>query len=175
MSRFNNDYILDSKEDYWAWICWEGRRKKVLNGKPGKAALQDLERALLAMPHKRLIEGTLCDGKTGVCAMGAWLYRRYVDEGMRPRDAWRKLQVEGRAKGPHDYWLIENDTFGEYQRTIDIGSRDLGITKTLAEIVAYINDEEVFSFLPSEMIPEKRYDEVLRRVRGYIAAATTRP
>ena len=161
MSRFNMDGC-DSQEAMWAWIRWEGRRKKVLNGKPGKAALQDLERALLVMPHKRLIEGALCDGKTGVCAMGAWLYRRYVDQGMRPRDAWRKLQVEGIPKGGQ--WF--DDGVGEeLQRSIDLGARDLGITKTLAEIVAYTNDEDVSWHLT----PEKRYEEVLRRVRGYIA------
>ena len=48
-------------DDDWilSWGRWIARTNKVLKGKPGRAALLDLERVLLAMPHKRLIEGSL--------------------------------------------------------------------------------------------------------------------
>ena len=91
MSRFNDgdDYDLSDEWAVLAYGRWMGRRKVVLNGRPGKAALIQLEAALEALPHKRLIEGGLCDG-TGVCAVGAWLYRHYVDEdGLTPKAAWR--------------------------------------------------------------------------------------
>ena len=41
--------------------------------------------------------------------------------------------------------------------------KELGVTKTLAEVVAYINDEEVYA-----TTPEARYARVLELVRRYM-------
>jgi len=142
---------------------WMGRRKKVLNGKPGKEALANLHEALLAMPHKRLIEGSLCDG-SGVCAVGAWIYRRWVDAGMAPRKAWKALQSIGKGKeaGDYDYW--ENGAYEEWSRTIDIAHQELDITRTLAEVVSEVNDEG----RGYGCTPEVRYDRVLEWVRNHL-------
>ena len=156
MSRFGDGDYPDDLDSLLAEGRWRGRRKAVLNGRPGKVALAELEQALLAMPHKRLIEGTLCDG-TGVCANGAWLYRHYVDGGLSPREAWRKLKNEGKAR---DSWF-GGET--ELDRTVAIMVKELGVTKTLAEVVAFINDEEVYA-----TTPEGRYAQVLERVRRYM-------
>ena len=156
MSRFSDDdsYDLDS---LLAQGRWMGRRKAVLNGRHGKAALADLERALLAMPYKGLIEGSLCDG-TGVCANGAWLYRHYVDGGLSPREAWRKLKKDGKER------FFGNDEGAELDRTVAMTVKELGVTQTLAEVVAYINDEEVLD----TATPEARYTRVLELIQRYM-------
>ena len=155
MSRFDDNAPGDL-ETLLAQGRWMGRRKAVLNGRPGKAALAELERVLLAMPHKRLIEGTLCDG-TGVCANGAWLYRHWVDGGLSPREAWRKLKTEGTTR---DFWFSGKT---ELDRTVAMTVKELGVTKTLAEVVAYINDEEAWA-----TAPERRYAQVLELVQRYM-------
>lgn len=143
-----------------------GRRKKALMGRPGLTALQDLEAALTAMPHKRLIAGSLCDGKTGMCAMGAWLYRHWVDrDGLTPREAWKRLQSENkRAASEWDYGYFEWDETDELDRTIDVGIRELDITRTLAEVVAEMNDERC-----AHITPEERHKRALQWVRDRIA------
>lgn len=155
MSRFYDDDD-GSIEARLAYGRWRGRCAVVLRGKPGKAALKDLERALLLMPHKRLIEGDLCDGN-GVCANGAWVYRHYVDQGVSPREAWRRLKKEGRSK---------DDLFrsgADLERTVKIASENLGITRTLAEIVAWVNDDKTWA--PT---PEVRYARVLKWVQQHL-------
>ena len=156
MTRFSDGDDPGDLESLLAQGRWMGSRKAVLNGRPGKAALADLERALLAMPHKRLIEGSLCDG-TGVCANGAWLYRHYVDGGLSPREAWRKLKSEGKSRG---FWDTEG---AELDRTVAMTVKELGVTQTLAEVVAFINDEEAYG-----TTPEVRYASVLALVRRYM-------
>ncbi len=155
MSRFGESDD-DDNESILAGGRWIARRNKVLKGRPGRKALRELERALVLMPHKRLIEGSLCDG-SNVCVIGAWLYRRYVDDGMTPRDAWSKLQ-EGKSEF--------DDDWAELERTITKGHTDLGITRTLAEVVAYVNDEQEGWRASS---PESLYNAVLLWVRQYMA------
>ncbi len=135
---------------------WMGRRKKVLEGKPGKEALADLREALLAMPHKRLIEGELCDG-SDVCVIGAWIYRRWVDSGTTPRKAWKALRSIGKGKEAGEYAYWDNGSYEEWSRTIDIGHQELGITRTLAEVASEVNDEGA----GYGCTPEVRYDKVL--------------
>ena len=162
MSRFDQDGP-DDLDSLLAYGRWMGRRKAVLNGRPGKDALKELEQVLLQLPHKKLIKGGLCNGEA-VCAMGGWLYRHWVEGGMRPKDAWKKLRSVGRqGKEP---W---GDSYEELERTIEAGSTELGITKTLAEVVAYINDEEgYFLWKHGDQQLTERYNFVLKKVRRYI-------
>ena len=172
MGRY--DWMEPCGEDWLAYGRWLGRVKTVLNGKPGREALQELERVLLAMPHKRLIEGTLCDtgGKfgfdedrgreCGVCAVGAWVYRRWVDGGMSPRAAWKKLKTVGREEDWRAYWT--DDSYDEYERTTKAAVAELGITETLAMLVSYENDEGFW-----RRTPERRYEDVLGWIRRVLA------
>ena len=133
MSRFSEGDSSDGWElTYGRWIC---RVRQVLKGKPGQAALRDLKRALETLPKKVLIEGTLGNG-CGVCANGAWLYRHWVYQGIAPRVAWRRLRSVERGE-----WHDWEDTGFEYHRTIEVTTRELGITQTLADLVAFENDE----------------------------------
>lgn len=180
---------------------WIAKTNKVLKGKPGRSALQDLERVLLAMPHKRLIEGRLVEtggenqleaerhawaqrliakGKNqpalkssyvrecGMCVVGAWVYRRKVDEGMTPRAAWKSLKSLGQPNRATRNWKIaydDSDGYDNFQRTLDVGVAELGITRTLAQIVSYENDEGAYY----KRSPEQRYAYVLDFVRRAIA------
>lgn len=186
MSRFT--WMENDLDDDWALQHgrWIAKTNKVLKGNPGRAALQDLERVLLAIPHKRLIEGTLCatgsavavydkDSLTnlqgrecGMCVVGAWVYRRWGDEGMTPRDAWKKLKSIGQ-----DQWSAssyDDDGYEAFERTLDVGVAELGITRTLAQIVSYENDG-----IYSLRSPEQRYayvlDFVRRALRGLVSYA----
>lgn len=97
-----------------------------------------------------------------MCVVGAWVYRRWVDEGMSPRDAWKKL------KGvTSDQWMAsdyDDDGYEAFERTLDVGVAVLGITRTLAQIVSYENDG-----VYSVRSPEQRYTYVLSWVRRALA------
>ena len=159
MSRFSEYDGSGDLDELLAQGRWMGRRKAVLNGRPGRLALAELEGVLINMAHKRLAEGGLCDG-SNVCVVGAWLYRRWVDSGMSPRAAWGKLKTEGKGKEPDYDW---DNPDGELDRTIKMATEMLGITRTLAEVLAFINDEEVYA-----TTPETRYEQVLQRVQRYL-------
>ncbi len=187
-------------DDDWmlSWGRWIARTNKVLKGKPGRAALQDLERVLLAMPHKRLIEGALVvtggenqqdaerfgwvqrltgerlkaggnnatniyGRECGMCVVGAWVYRRWVDEGMSPRDAWKKLKSVG--SDGRDQPFRDDDGYDAFERTLNVGVAELGITRTLAQIVSYENDEGAYY----RRSPEGRYAYVLGWIRRALA------
>jgi len=157
VSRFNEDG-WDDEDSVLAYGRYLARRKSVLNGRPGRQALRELERALVLMGHKRLIEGSLCNG-SDVCVMGAWLYRRYVDDGATPRAVWARLQD---GKGIYH----DDDSWEELERTMTKAVDDLGITRTLAEVMASVNDEEVGW---RAQTPERRYDLILDWVRQHMA------
>ncbi len=64
------------EEDYPGQFgLWQGNCKRSLKGKDGQAELKELRAALLALPEKRLIHGSLIDADGEVCAVGA--YARY--------------------------------------------------------------------------------------------------
>jgi len=161
MSRFSWMDNGGDEDSNLATGRWIARKNKVLGGSPGKKALAELEKALGAMPHKRLIEGTLCDGSS-VCVVGGWIYRRWVDAGMAPRKAWKALQTIGKTRAAgYKYW--EHSSYEEWDRTIEMGHQELGITRTLAEVVSFVNDEEE----GYRCTPEIRYQRVLAWVKAH--------
>ena len=159
MSRFEGDFAIDDQDALLAAGRWIARKNKVLGGRPGRTALRELERALTLLPRRRLISGGLCENSGEVCAMGAWLFRKFVDDGMTPRAAWKRLRAS-RAKS------------NEFQQeelvaTIEAGHAVLGITRTLAEVVAWMNDEEFGLF--THTTPEVLYSRMLEWVRRAMA------
>lgn len=153
MSRFGwMEANWDSDDAALALGRWNARVKKVLNGRPGKTALRAFVKVLEAMPHKQLIEGALCDG-TGVCVNGALVYRKWVDGGMAPKEAWKRLKV---ASGRSD------DEYETYEQTIAVASEELGITRTLAELMAQENDYAYGT-------PKQRYNTVLHWAKQHMA------
>lgn len=148
-TRFQ-EYEIDDEYALLAWGRWEGRKKAVLNGKPGKEALSRFVKILESMQHKRLIAGYLTDG-ADVCANGALIYRTLVDEkGMTPKEAWKSVKAFGGRSDDEDYERL--------QRTVETAQEILGITKTLSELIAIENDEVLYS---PGITPEDRYRHVL--------------
>lgn len=67
-----------SDEDTFSgqFALWQANTERSLRGKRGHESLVLLREALLALPKKELIAGTLFDEQGGVCAIGA--YGRHV-------------------------------------------------------------------------------------------------
>ena len=161
MSRFDcDDYEMEYPN---AHELWAANVDRALKGKRGRRALAELREALLALPEKRLIEGALCtvghrreptgdrdwyqqdlnfkideQGGEGVCAIGAFIWHKKVKAGTDPEAAFAELPV-----------LLDSDG-GGYE-TASAGKR-AGLTYTLAQSLAYRNDESY-----AAMTPEERY------------------
>lgn len=65
-------------EDYpGQFDLWQANCERSLSGRKGRAALAELEAALVALPSKRLIAGTLDDG-ADCCAIGALVRHKQI-------------------------------------------------------------------------------------------------
>ncbi len=58
---------------------WQANCIRSLKGKEGQAELMELRAALLAMPEKRLVHGSLEDEEGEVCAVGAYARHKGLD------------------------------------------------------------------------------------------------
>lgn len=135
------------------WALWENALWRAINGRRGQQVLRDLERALVALPEKALMDGGLSDGKQ-VCAVGAYVAQKRVEAGedraavlediLAPRDDW----------GYMDGWEVE-------ERTISHG-RLAGMQLTLIVAIAGHNDDLY------RVTPEERYERMLAWVRDRI-------
>ena len=173
MSRFDDYY--DGEDFPNQAALWYANVQRALGGKRGKKALAELREALLALPEKRLIAGALCtvggverraadhgkwyqedfsakiesDGE-GVCAIGAYLWFKKVKAGADPRTAFDDLPTLLDVDGDSDYQTAEH-------------GRAAGLTFTLAQTLAYRNDEAF-----EGMTPEQRYDAFMGWLDGQL-------
>lgn len=142
MSRFPEYEDLD---EYWALNVgrWERNSRAVVRSKRGQKALRELKEALLAMPFKALIDHKLIevpmvyDEGVGelvpapyyeVCAIGQYA----LHKGKDPK--WMMDQTHFVFDSTEEY----DDDRGEM--TIEMGE-SLGMRRTLAVVIADINDE----------------------------------
>src|SRR5271156_233502 len=58
---------------------WQGNCERSLRGKQGQVELRELRDALVSLPEKRLIFGSLQDEEGGVCAVGAYARHKGFD------------------------------------------------------------------------------------------------
>ena len=146
----------DGDEEYpGQWWLWEQALFRAVNGRRGQQVLRDLERALLELPEKQLIDGCLSDGK-GVCAVGAYVVQKRVEAGEDRDEVLRLLNLMAPFSddwGP-DGWEAEEATIEE--------GRAAGMQLTLAVSIASLNDE----YYP--VTPEQRYERVLAWVQKRI-------
>lgn len=173
MSRFG-DYDYDKCFPNQAEL-WQANARRALKGRRGRKALAELREALLALPEKRLIAGALCtvggeermaemtdqwvrgelaeklatEGQ-GVCAIGAYVWFKKVKGGADPRAAFEELPL-----------LLDADS--DSWQTAQAGQR-AGLTYTLAESLAYRNDE-VFE----AMSPEQRFEAFIEWIDSELA------
>lgn len=102
----------------------------MLKGRPGQAALRELEQVLSGMSDKRLTSDTLCDSDGLMCALGAWMFAKRTAAGVTPRAAKRELRKL-------DYKLYEADEWGAVPAAMAV----LPITATLGWMIQDANDE----------------------------------
>lgn len=191
MSRFD----FDSYEENFPneGELWWANARRALAGRKGKKALAELREALLALPEKRLIAGALCtvgaraeaeampemvsswDGDRvhrnwerdnllelverqgeGVCAIGAYVWWKKVKDGADPQAAFTELPR-----------LLPEDG-GDYE-TVVLAQRELGLTFTLAWLLASRNDEDF-----GGLSPEERYARFLSWIDERLAGGGKR-
>jgi len=159
MSRFSDYYDDESPITY---EMWEWNLMRALGSPRGQRALTDLRDALNALPEKRLIARALCtvgEGRrpdenlghglparefdelieeqgAGVCAVGAFAWYRKVKAGLDEVAAFAALPTLDDYN--HDVW-----------ETAAVGA-EAGLARTLAEHLAYMNDEEWLGCTPEE-------------------------
>lgn len=61
------------------FALWNANCERSLRGKQGQQELRELKAALLALPEKRLIHGSLTDDNNGVCAIACYARHKGVD------------------------------------------------------------------------------------------------
>jgi hypothetical protein len=149
MSRFSG--AEDSYDN--AGYLWEKTVELALRGKKGRVALEELRAALLALPRKRLVTGTLCNDAADVCALGALGVYRRVQLGDHPAEAYQF--VWDHQPKYSDGELIDDDLWS----TMDFAQQELGLTRALADAVSYQNDEGIYAARP-----EWLYDRMLEWV-----------
>jgi hypothetical protein len=149
MSRFEYD-------DYDSTITqemWQHNVDLALRGRKGQKALRELLLALDAVPGHRLIRDYLVNPEQGeACAVGAWLAYKRIASGQTTdwNDTLRALyQQYGETEG----W-----------ETGDIGRRELRVTGTLAQHIAYRNDDYYRSATTPEQLWQATYDWVRSQI-----------
>lgn len=69
----------DDEEVPGQFALWQANCQRSMRGKLGQRELRELEAALLALPEKRLIHGSLTDEDGGVCAIACYAKHKGID------------------------------------------------------------------------------------------------
>ena len=69
----------DDEERPGQFALWDANCRRSLKGKAGQRELRELEVALLALPEKRLIHGSLVDDDGDVCAIACYAKHKGID------------------------------------------------------------------------------------------------
>ena len=125
-----------SRSDYsedcggWALIMWRGAVNSAIKGKRGQSLLNDMAKALDAMPIKRLITDELISKEGEVCALGAVAkYKSLKVDDVDPQDHCKVAAVFNIADALACEIAYEND--GYYNETPE--RRWVRIRKWVAE------------------------------------------
>jgi len=125
---------------------WKGRVLAAARGKNGRAVLQELKDALLALPEKRLIEGDVITSEGDVCAVGALALHR--KRASFPEFTEQQIVEE-----------VLKDAGGlDGEETADFGEL-LGMKWCLSWTIAWANDDYY-----SQLSDEDRYTKMLETV-----------
>lgn len=167
------EYESDSPVVY----LWDSVVRRALDGRRGQAALRELEAALVALPAKRLTDGTL------FASRWVWDYGTLVGGRTAATEGWTEAEVlTGDACALGVLWKARHpDTTDEDQMCImetyhepgglhsmgNFGRDQMGLTFALASTIAEWNDGSLFKH---DETPEARYDRVLAWVRSEIRA-----
>lgn len=101
--------------DGWDLIRWRGAVNSAIKGKRGQALLQEMAKALDAMPNKRLIAGAITTTGGEVCALGAVARFKGLEvEGVDPEDSEKVCGIFNIAGALAKEIAFENDYLHEY-------------------------------------------------------------
>lgn len=132
------------------YALFQANVRRAVAGKRGRAALLELEQALLALPSKRLIANHLVhDGE--VCAVGAAILHRKMQHGATLDDALAAI-----TKIQDDAW--------EWDVTVEAGRAHAALPYMVAWRCVELND---YQFVYAT--PEQRYKCMLTWVRDRLA------
>lgn len=148
MSRFDVEGTWEERFVSFdaAVALWEHNVATSISGARGQRVLHELEAALLALPERKLIHGTLATSEGDVCAIGALAKAK----GLLPRNLPTRARVE--ELGPDEDWT----------ETLAVGQK-CGMTGTLAWTIGSLNDETL-----ANTDDEGRYEAVLEWVRKHL-------
>lgn len=135
------------------WALQERALENCIKGKKGQKYLREMERALLAMPVKRLIQSAFCE-KGEVCAVGSVAVQHLVDAGKSREDALKELEAE------YLKWIEDDDD--EQSEAYEFTRDYVDAANTLAWQIVYQNDYR------DHNSPEDRYARVLQWVQSRI-------
>lgn len=143
--------ISYSEEEDWPgqFELWQANCRRSMRGKSGQKELRKLRDALIALPEKRLIHGSLEDADGEVCAIGAYAKTQGLDlKEFDPEDATDEVGIAAGMPAMVAWKVVEmNDMeFGKWANAIT------GITP---------------------MTPELRYEKMLAWVELQLAAPQT--
>ena len=126
---------------------WLANCDRSIQGGKGQAALREMEKALLAMPAKRIARDILVEPTGEVCAIGSLMVQKRVDAGMSREDAVaacsKAVPYETEEKGV-----------------------EVGLPRLVAWSVAVENDSDPWN---QDTSPEQRYGRMLEWVQKRIA------
>lgn len=168
MSRFNDgecDCNYGCENSCRLWNLHEASVKRALTSKRGLLVLQDVKRALLALPQRRLIAGALClEGE--VCLVGAYVaYRKMTKE------KWTTISQA-------IYWLHDDDTYIDPEDGLQTDDTEwdtaragelAGMARMMAYEMAYKNDQQW-----DRDSPEQRWQHAIDWVERLIAESPAR-
>lgn len=137
---------VDEEDFPGQFNLWQANCLRSIKGKAGQSSLRDLEKALLALPSKRLIINELEDADGEVCAIGALAKYR----GHTPR-ADPEYEME------------------------EVGM-EMGMPALVAWKIVSMNDLELDWRWDKQLgkqvqiTPEERYERILRQVQQWLVA-----
>lgn len=131
----------DDCDTTWDWVCWRGAVASAIRGFRGQCFLQEMRRALDALPEKRLIAHELVDeyDPAAVCAIGA----------------------VGRSRGIDVARVDPEDR--------DVVAAKFGIPPAMAAEIVYENDEGAGYW--TKETPEERFERMREWVERHIRKA----
>ena len=139
---------------------WQANCRRSIRGKKGQAELREFEKALLALPEKRLIKDALRDEHSGVCAIGCYARHKGLD--LSKFDPEDESDAVGVAAGmprlvAWEVVALNDITLDTVWEVADGPPQPgYGIYKGGVPLVR-------------DMTPEERYERVLAWVREHIA------
>lgn len=150
---------IDDEQFEGQFALWQANCRRSMKGKAGQQALRDLEAALLALPDKRLIHGSLVDDQGGVCAIAAYGKYKGVDlSKFDPEDSSNEVGIEAGMPRLVAWKVVElNDVLLDTVWEIADGP----LQRWSATYKGGIP-------LIREMTPEERYEKVLTWVRSQL-------